>query len=97
MPAARHDIGKLRPAHEARDIALPPAALLHGVAEQHHRVGRRKPDLRMESELTLARPKLDLDRPQWQTERDHITPHRLQDRLDLVETRLGEIRIARRE
>src|SRR5262249_59499973 len=62
MPAARHDVGQLRPAHEACVIALAPAALLHGAAEQHHGVGRCEPDLRMEGELALAWAKLDLDR-----------------------------------
>src|SRR5437879_4350442 len=51
----------------------------------------------MEGELTLARPELALDRAQWQTERDHVAPHRLQDRLELIEARLGEILIALRE
>src|SRR5262245_66394170 len=70
VPAARHDVGKLWPAHEACKIAPPPAALLHRIAEQHHRVGRRKANLRMEGELTLARPELDLDRAQRQAKRD---------------------------
>ncbi len=61
------------------------------------RVGRREPDLRMEGELALARPELDLDRAQRQAERDHIAAHDFQDRLDLIEARLGEILIAGRE
>src|SRR5262249_47729643 len=97
VPAARHDVRKLWPAHEACEIALPPAALFHGIAEQHHRIGRRKANLRMEGELTLARPELDLDRAQRQAERDNVAPHRLEDRLDLIEARFGEIRIAGRE
>src|SRR5438874_13790768 len=97
MPAARHHVGQLWAAHEAREIALPAAALLYGAAKQHHGVGGRKPDLRVEGELALARPELDLDRTQRQAERNHVAAHVLQDRLELVETRFGEILIALRQ
>ena len=97
VPAARHHVGQLRPAHEARVIALPAADLLHRAAEQHHGVGGREADLGLEGELALARPELDLDRAQRQTERHHVAADRLQHRLQLIEARLGEILIAGRE
>ena len=89
--------GSFGRAHEARVIALAAADLLHGAAEQHHGVGRREPDLRLERELALARTELDLDRAQRQAERHDIAAHGLEDRLDLIEAGLGQILVALRE
>ena len=97
MPAARHHVRQFRSAHEARVKSLPVAGLLHGAAKQHHRVGGREPDLRLESELALARPELDLDRAQRQPERDDVAPNAFQDRLDLIEACFREILIAGRQ
>jgi hypothetical protein len=40
VPAAGHDVGKRRPAHEAGVVAGAAQRLAHAVAEQHHAVGR---------------------------------------------------------
>jgi hypothetical protein len=84
----------LRPRHEARVITLPAADLLHRAAEQHHGVGGREPDLRLERELALARAELDLDRAQRQPERDDLAAHDLEDRLHLIEAVLGQVLVA---
>jgi len=73
---------------------LPPADLFHSAAEQHHGVGGRKPDLRLKGELALARTKLHLDRAQGQPERHDIAAHDVENRLDLIEARFGQILIA---
>ena len=75
VPAARQCVLDLRPRHEGRVIALPAADLLHRAAEQHHGIGGRKAELRMEGELALARAELDLDRAQRQAERDNLAAH----------------------
>ena len=97
MPAARHHVRQRRPAHEAREHAVAARDLLHRGAEQDHRVGRGKPDLRPEGELALARPELDLDRAQREIERDDATAQRRDRLIEQVEARLGEILIALRE
>ncbi len=48
----------------------------------------------MEGELALAGAELDLDRAQRQAERDDVAAHGLEDRLHLVEPRLGQILVA---
>src|SRR5229473_6944862 len=97
MPPARHHICHFGPAHEARVIALSPADLLYGAAEQDHRVRGRESHLRMERELALARAELDFDRAQRQPERADLAAHCFQDRLHLIEASFSEILMALRE
>ena len=94
MPAARKQIGQSRPAHEARQQAVAPRDLLCRRAEQNHRVGGGKAELRAEGEFALARPKLDFERAQRHAERCDAAPDRLQRRVDLIEARFGQILIA---
>ena len=56
-----------------------------------------EPDLRMEGELALAGAELDLDGAQRQAERNHLAANGLEDGLDLVEARLGQILVALRD
>src|SRR3954467_13504865 len=51
----------------------------------------------MEGELALAGPELNLDRAERQAEREYIAAHRFEDRLHLVEPRLGQILVALRD
>ena len=51
----------------------------------------------LEREFALARAELDLGRAQRQVERHQVAADRLQHRLELVESRLGQILIAGRE
>ena len=62
VPAARHDVGELGPAHEGGVIAVALRHLLGGAPEQHHGVGRRQAGGGAEGELDLARPDT---RPRW--------------------------------
>ena len=94
VPTARHHVVELRTRHERRVTALPPADLFHCAAKQHHAIGGRKPDLRLEGELALARAELDFDRAQRQAQRDDLAAHDVENRLELIEARFGQILIA---
>ena len=97
MPAARKQIRQTRPAHEARETAVAPRDLFGGGAEQDHGVGSGKPALRPEGEFALARPQFDLERAQRHAERGDAAADRRQRRIDLIETRFGQILVALRE
>src|SRR6202023_3343321 len=93
MPPAGEHIRDVRTAHERRVIALAPADLFHRTAKHDHGVGRQQSHLRMEGKLALAWPELDLDRAQWEPERNHVTPNAFQYRLDLIEARFRQVLI----
>ena len=94
VPAAREDVLDLRPAHEGRVVAVPRADLFHRVAEQDHRIGRFQPRARLERDLDLARPELDLQRAQRQAERRQIAPQHREDGVELVKPDLGQVLVA---
>ncbi len=94
VPAARHDVRQLRPAHEGGVVAVALRDLLGGAAEQHHGVGRMQAGLGAEGELDLARPELDLERAQRQREAGDVGAQDLQDRVELVVARLGQVLVA---
>ena len=91
VPAASEGVWQPRPAHEADEMTVPPRHLLHGAAEQHHRIGGSQPRLRREGELVLARAQLDFERDERHAKSMHGLAQDFEDRIDLVETRLGEI------
>ena len=94
VPAARHHVGDLGPAHESRVEAVALGDLLGGAAEQHHGVGRIEARAGAEGELDLAGAELDLERAQRQAEIDEVGPQDLQDRVHLVVALLGQVLIA---
>src|SRR6266516_2861879 len=85
VPATRHQVLKLWARHERRVITVPAAELFHGATEQHHGIGRRKSDLRLEREFALAGAELDFDGAQRQAKRDDLAAQDFENRLDLAE------------
>ncbi len=85
VPAARHHVLELWARHERRVITVPAADLFHGATEQHHGIGRRKSDLRLEREFALAGAELDFDGAQRQAKRDDLAAQDFENRLDLIE------------
>src|SRR2546422_6227054 len=94
MPAARHDVGQLRPAHEGGVIAMAARALLYRAAQQQHRVSRLEAGQRRKRELELAGAELDLERSQRQAEGFQILSQDLHDRVDEIVALLGEVLVA---
>jgi len=94
MPAARHDVGQLGPAHEGGVVAVAARALLYRAAQQQHRVGGLEAGQRRKGELELAGAELDLERPQRQAEGFQILSQDLHDRVDQIVALLGEVLIA---
>ncbi len=93
MPAARHDVRQLRPAHERGVIAPAPRDLLDRAAKEDHGVRRGHPRHRAERELELARPELDLVGAQRQPELRKVLAQELDHRVDHVVALLGEVLI----
>src|SRR5437016_11492784 len=81
VPATRHQVLKLWARHERRVITVPAADLFHGATEQHHGIGRRKSDLRLEREFALAGAELDFDGAQRQAKRDDLAAQDFENRL----------------
>src|SRR5437588_4281926 len=94
MPAARHDVGQLRPAHEGGVVAVAAGDLLHRAAQEQHRVGRLEARQGRKRELKLAGAELDLERPQRQAEGFEILSQNLHDRIDEIVALLGKVLIA---
>src|SRR5262249_5066677 len=83
-----------RPAHEAREETVPARDLFGSGAEQDHRVGGRKPLLRAEGELALARPEFDFERAQRHAQRNDAAADRLQGGIEEGEAWLVKILVA---
>src|SRR5207302_2575215 len=94
MPAARHDVGQLRPAHEGGVVAVAAGDLLHRAAQEQHRVGRLEARQGRKRELKLAGAELDLERPQRQAEGFEVLSQNLHDRIDEIVALLGKVLIA---
>jgi hypothetical protein len=94
VPAARHHVRQLRPAHEGRVIAVAPRHLLHRAAEQHHRVGGGEGWQGRKRDLQLARAELDLEGAQRQLECGKIFTKNLENRVELVVAVLGQVLVA---
>ena len=78
-------------------IAVAMGDLFHGTAKQHHGVGRHQACRRREGEFALAGAEFDLDRAQWQAERENIAPDDVEHRRHLIVTLLGQILVAVRK
>ncbi len=94
MPAARHDVGDLGPAHEGRVIAVALGDLLGGAPEQDHRIGRLEARAGMEGKLDLAGAELDFERTHRQAEAGDVRAQDFEDRIHRVVTLLGQVLIA---
>src|SRR5436189_5470562 len=94
VPAAGHDVGQLRPAHEGGVVAMAARALLYRATQQQHRVSRLEAGQRRERELELAGTELDLERSQRQAEGFQILSQDLHDRVDEIVALLGEVLVA---
>ena len=90
VPAAGHDVGEGRAAHEAGVVARAAQRLAHPVAEQHHVVGGRHRIGGVEHRFDLARAQFDLQRLQRQAQRLRRVLHDAQRLLGHVDPALGQ-------
>src|SRR6266540_205467 len=94
VPAARHHVGQLRPAHEGSVIAVAARDLLYRAAEEQHRIRRGDSWHRGERELELARAELDLEGAQWQPQLFKVFSQYLNNGIYQVVALLGQVLVA---
>src|SRR6266545_2960986 len=94
VPAARHHVGQLRPAHEGSVIAVAARDLLYRAAEEQHRIRRGDSWHRGERELELARAELDLEGAQWQPQLFKVFSQYLNNGIYQVVALLGQVFVA---
>src|SRR6266446_2663361 len=94
MPAARHHVGQLRPAHEGGVVAVAARGLLYRAAQQQHRVRGLEAGQRRKRELELAGAELDLEGAQRQSQFRKAFLKDLNDGVDEIVALLGEVLVA---